>query len=549
MANGREESPIPPAQGDGEPLIGCVLRDTFRIVGCLDEGGMGKLYRAEHLRLHRPVAVKFMARSLVANPEASARFRREAEIISQLDHPHIVQVLDFDTTLQGDAYIVMELLQGMPLSQRLLNPPRLSLREASEIVAQIASGLMLAHAAGVVHRDLKPDNVFLLSMSDRRTFVKLLDFGICMGRTEGTRLTGKFHVLGTPDYMAPEQAVDSSGADHRADQWSLACIAYEILTGRPAFQADSVVALLKKVATEEPLPPTQLMPELPVAVERVLLKGLSKDPNDRYPSIGQFAEQLARATTAALTADTIAPSPSTDPERVAAQHKPTLIDRRRKRSQSRLPLQPSRHVGLQDPLAPPSPNVPGGNATRTPARQAQQGASGRPQAKIESGRIRRYSKPRLESNPVRRSASGARPGVAPTGGNSPSEHSRIAQLLDQLRASISGSDDAKSLELARSLTCMARSASVEARLVFSSGADIVQPVLLKALGGLGRALLLNRAAPSASDARIDPQQMFLYSRIADGMTIDELLDVTPLSAVETLHALLDFRDQGFLTVE
>src|SRR5512144_2681720 len=112
------------AGNQGDPLIGCVLRNTFRILDCLDEGGMGKLYRAEHLRLRRQVAVKFMARSLSSNTAASARFRREAEIISQLDHPHIVHVLDFDTTEQGDAYIVMELLQGKTLSQRLFDRPR-----------------------------------------------------------------------------------------------------------------------------------------------------------------------------------------------------------------------------------------------------------------------------------------------------------------------------------------------------------------------------------------------------------------------------------------
>jgi serine/threonine-protein kinase len=242
--------PVVPCADD--PLIGCILRDTYRIVASLDEGGMGKLYRAEHLRLRRPVAVKFMARTLVTNPEALARFRREAEIISQLEHPHIVHILDFDATTAGEPYIVMELLSGMTLTERMAESPSVPLREAVEIALQISSGLTLAHASGIVHRDLKPDNVFLLSMTDKRVFVKLLDFGISMGNAAAARLTGKFDVLGTPDYMAPEQALDSSRTDHRADQWSLACLVYEMLAGRPPFTGDSVVELLRNVVQENP---------------------------------------------------------------------------------------------------------------------------------------------------------------------------------------------------------------------------------------------------------------------------------------------------------
>ena len=165
-------------------LIGRLLRGTYRIIAALDEGGMGKLYRAEHQRLRRPVAVKVMARALSANTEALARFRREAEIVSQLDHPHIVQILDFDTTEGGDPYIVMELLAGETLSRRLDQLRILPLRNTVNIVTQIASALTLAHRSGVVHRDLKPDNVVLLRMQDGSIFVKLLDFGISKGNPQ-----------------------------------------------------------------------------------------------------------------------------------------------------------------------------------------------------------------------------------------------------------------------------------------------------------------------------------------------------------------------------
>lgn len=154
------------ADTSNDLLVGRLLRGTYRILATLDEGGMGRLYRAEHQRLRRPVAVKVMARYLSANPEALTRFRREAEIVSQLDHPHIVQILDFDTTDTGEPYIVMELLSGETLSRRLDRHRILPLRDTVDIVVQIASGLTLAHRTGVVHRDLKPDNVFLLAMQD-----------------------------------------------------------------------------------------------------------------------------------------------------------------------------------------------------------------------------------------------------------------------------------------------------------------------------------------------------------------------------------------------
>src|SRR5882724_12405174 len=160
------------------PLIGETLRGTYRVLRTLDQGGMGLVFEAEHARLRRRVAVKVLARHLASDTHALARFNREAEIITQLEHPHIVQVLDFDTTEQGEPYIVMELLKGESLSARLERDGCLTIADSARIVQQVASGLFAAHQADIVHRDLKPANIFLTEMVGQGLRVKLLDFGI-----------------------------------------------------------------------------------------------------------------------------------------------------------------------------------------------------------------------------------------------------------------------------------------------------------------------------------------------------------------------------------
>jgi serine/threonine-protein kinase len=209
-----------------EALIGTTLRGSYRVVEVLDQGGMGMVFIAEHTRLKRRVAVKLLAKHLVGDDNALARFHREAEIISQLAHPNIVQVVDFDTTEAGEPYLVMELLKGESLDTLLERERRLPLAEAVRISMQTAAGLTAAHDAEIVHRDLKPGNIFLSEIPGGASFVKLLDFGISK-RTGGSRkLTGQFDILGTPDYMAPEQASGKTAlVDHRGDQVSLAVIA------------------------------------------------------------------------------------------------------------------------------------------------------------------------------------------------------------------------------------------------------------------------------------------------------------------------------------
>src|SRR5450432_3678906 len=283
------------------PLIGETLRGTYRVLRTLDQGGMGLVFEAEHARLRRHVAVKVLARHLTSDTQALARFNREAEIISQLEHPHIVQILDFDTTEQGEPYIVMELLKGESLASRLERDGCLPIVEAVRIVHQVASGLYAAHQASIVHRDLKPANIFLTVMPGQGTLVKLLDFGISKRVGVGRSLTGEFDVLGTPDYMAPEQALGKTASvDHRGDQYALAVIAFEMLSGQTPFSGADIMEVLQKVMSAEVPAIERFAPHVPAAVSRVLRRGLAKDPEARYEDVLAFAGALSAACDCSL---------------------------------------------------------------------------------------------------------------------------------------------------------------------------------------------------------------------------------------------------------
>jgi serine/threonine protein kinase len=280
-----------------QSLVGRTLQGTYRILKSLDHGGMGFVFAAEHVRLKRRVAVKVLAQHLAADENALGRFHREAEIISQLDHPNIVHVLDFDTTEEGEPYIVMELLAGESLADRLDREHALPLSDVVRLTSQIAAGLGYAHRASVVHRDLKPANIFLVHVADQGNYVKLLDFGISKSAVGGGRkITQEFDILGTPDYMAPEQARgQTKNVDHRADQYSLAAIAYEMLTGVVPFPGDDVMTVLQKVVTEEPRAMSEIASHIPAALDKVIQRALAKHPDHRYANVIEFAQQLALA--------------------------------------------------------------------------------------------------------------------------------------------------------------------------------------------------------------------------------------------------------------
>ena len=279
-------------------LVGVVLEGAYRITRLLGEGGMGAVYEAVHLRLNKRVAVKLMSRELASNTEALARFHREAEVTSRLGHPHLVNVIDFGTAESGEPYLVMEYLDGEDLEHRIRRDGRLPLETAVEITKQVASALDAAHAEGVVHRDLKPANVYLVKVRGESDFVKVLDFGVSKIKAARTKLTRATAVIGTPDYMSPEQATGLvEEIDHRADQWALGCIVWEMLSGLAPFIADDMAALFYQVINMDPHPLARRAPGLPPEVEPVLRRALAKQAADRYPSIKDFSRAFEAAAT------------------------------------------------------------------------------------------------------------------------------------------------------------------------------------------------------------------------------------------------------------
>jgi serine/threonine protein kinase len=258
---------------------------------------MGEVYETRHLRIPGRFAVKIL-HGQDTSKEALARFRREAEITSSLRHPNIVQVLDFNQLPDGAPYIVMEFLEGVDLGQRLA-AGRLSPFDVVKLVAQMASALAAAHAHGVVHRDLKPQNVFVVPMAGQaREFVKILDFGISTvkGTARSEEEEGGDRVVGTPQYMSPEQAVGEGPVDGKTDQFALAAMAYEMLTGEQAFPGKSLPAVLFNIMHGEPAPlPATVLTTLGVQGDAALRRALAKQPGDRYDDVLEFSQAMQEA--------------------------------------------------------------------------------------------------------------------------------------------------------------------------------------------------------------------------------------------------------------
>ena len=311
-----------------EALLGTVLEGAYRIERLVGEGGMGAVYEAAHLRLGTRVAVKVMARELAANPEALARFHREALVTSGLGHPHIVQVLDFSSTPSGEPFLAMEFLEGEDLEHRLRRVRRLPIADVVHIIKQVASALAATHAKEIVHRDLKPGNIFLLTAAGENDFVKVLDFGISKVRSASTKLTRTSSVMGTPNYMSPEQAKGHiEDIDERTDQWALACIVWECLSGQGPFVAENVPSILFQIVHEPPAPLLSRVAGLPSQVEDVLLRALAKAKNERFANVSDFALALERAGGAVVSTVVGRPEIPARPEQVpdSAPAKPTTF--------------------------------------------------------------------------------------------------------------------------------------------------------------------------------------------------------------------------------
>jgi serine/threonine protein kinase len=262
----------------------------------LGEGGMGIVYLAEHPVIGRKVALKAIHPQYAKNPEVISRFVTEAKAVNQIGHEHIVDVTDFGTTAEGDFYFAMEYLQGAALVDLIQNGPPFAVFRALRIGAQIADALQASHDHGVIHRDLKPDNIFLVPHGDDPDFVKILDFGLAKlvdptGATP-THSTQVGLILGTPYYMAPEQCEGKAEIDHRADVYALGVILFEMLTGKLPFGGDSYGEIMVKQINMAPPAARSIVPELPPVLDAILFRALAKNPAQRFQSMSALRAAL-----------------------------------------------------------------------------------------------------------------------------------------------------------------------------------------------------------------------------------------------------------------
>ena len=277
----------------GDPLIGTILGKDYSVVEEIGRGGMAVVYLVEHQKLHKQFAAKVLSTELAANLEARARFTQEAHAASQLDHENIVTISDFGVTSDQRPYFVMELLRGETLDQRLAKGP-MAVEEIVAVVVPLARALAHAHAEGVVHRDVKPENVFLVQRSQGRFGVRVVDFGIAKAPVHNNRLTKMGQTLGSPMFMAPE-ACRGEDVDHRADIYSFGILLYLMFCNRLPFEDESLLKVLQ-MQSMAPLPPPQTVnPAVPAAIARVIETALVKDAANRYPSMLDLLDAFEEA--------------------------------------------------------------------------------------------------------------------------------------------------------------------------------------------------------------------------------------------------------------
>lgn len=269
-----------------------MVTPSLRLVRELGVGGMGHVWVADHLVLGVPVAVKFLAPELTFDPNAIARFSREAVAASEVRSPHVVQILDYGVSDDGPPYLVMELLEGCDLAQLLRRNRTLPLAKVAHIVGQVANALARAHERGVVHRDVKPGNIFLTDPDAAEPFVKVLDFGIAKNAATDATMTATGAALGTVHYMSPEQIV-AKPVDHRTDVWSLGVVVFEALTGTVPFDGGSVGSLALALHTQ-PFPLlSRRAPSLGTGLDDWMKKACAREPSDRFGSMDELAWALS----------------------------------------------------------------------------------------------------------------------------------------------------------------------------------------------------------------------------------------------------------------
>src|SRR5262245_24100847 len=301
-------------QTTADPLIGETLAGKYLIEELIKSGGMGSVYRGKHILMDKRVAIKVLRPSLAMDDAVVARFSREAKAASRISHPHAVNVTDFGESENGVVFLVMEYLDGRTLKEIIKSEGAMPLARTVEIIRQVSGALDAAHEQGVVHRDLKSDNI-MLSETNGGEWAKVLDFGIAkIQQPEGALdvdITAANLVIGTPQYMSPEQCSQAGPIDARSDIYSLGIIVFEMLAGRVPFTGESPTVIMMKQVQDPPPSILEARPDLPVAVAQVVTKALAKQPDDRFQSAGDLSSALATVAAAAEDPGFLAAAPAT----------------------------------------------------------------------------------------------------------------------------------------------------------------------------------------------------------------------------------------------
>jgi tRNA A-37 threonylcarbamoyl transferase component Bud32 len=291
------------ASGD---LTGQMLLGRYKIIRKLGEGGMGTVYLGEHATIKKKLAIKVLSQEFAHKKDLKDRFLQEARAASMISQENVVEINDFGDTPDGSSFFVMEFLSGEDLSDTVKKNGKLPWARVKPIMLQICRALGAAHDAGIIHRDMKPENCYRIARGKNEDFIKVLDFGIAKvtteeeGGKEGKGLTKTGMIFGTPEYMSPEQA-QGSKPDHRVDVYAVGVIMYELLTGKVPFHADTFMGILTKHMFEVPQAPSAVAPDadIPVEVEAIILKALQKDRDLRFQSMVEMAEAIERVGTGA----------------------------------------------------------------------------------------------------------------------------------------------------------------------------------------------------------------------------------------------------------
>jgi serine/threonine-protein kinase len=291
-----------------DPLEGQTLAGKYLVEDLIKRGGMGAVYRGKHVMMDKTVAIKVLRPALAGDDIVVKRFSREAKAASRISHPHAVSVTDFGEAENGVVFLVMEYLDGRTLKDIIRSEGPMPLTRVVEIIRQVSGALDAAHQQGVIHRDLKSDNV-MLSQTNGGDWAKVLDFGIAkIQQAEGARdndITAANLVIGTPQYMSPEQCSQAGPLDARSDVYSLGVILFEMLTGHVPFTGESPTVIMMKQVGDEPPSVIETRPELPASIDNLIKKALAKQPIDRFQTAGELSEALSQA---AVEAEDAAPT-------------------------------------------------------------------------------------------------------------------------------------------------------------------------------------------------------------------------------------------------